>query len=366
MIVACEQRHEPQRDARRDPAGERPADDQHREARQGIADRGVGHVEHDVAHEHAEQRNRSRIVEQAFPLDDPHQAPRCRNRTENTHHRRGIGGRYDSADQQTGRERQRAGPNERVAHRERCHHNRHYCQHQYRHPVVEHSQQIHAERGLEQQRRQEHIEKRVCAYRQIENRLRNGIQSVCQLGVEKKRSPRTDQNAQHGEHRGVGQMQPGRQWLGRRNDQEQRGDNRGKYDDIHKECTFAVAMGRLRRSRPSARQGIRATCAALPEASVYPPATARCGTTPGTQANRTNARVANRSARSFPRNHMQEACSEPLDLVWWAQPGRQDSGIRESSVEGGIGAGSGKLQGQPLGCCRGTPEPTHFWGVPLC
>ena len=155
-------------------------------------------------------------------------------------------------------------------------------------------------------------------------------------------------------------------WLGRRNDQEQRGDNRGKYDDIHKECTFAVAMGRLRRSRPSARKGIRATCAALPEASVYPPATARCGTTPGTQANRTNARVANRSARSFPRNHMQEACSEPLDLVWWAQPGRQDSGIRESSVEGGIGAGSEKLQGQPLGCCRGTPEPTHFWGVPLC
>ena len=66
-------------------------------------------------------------------------APRRSDRTENTHHRRGIGGRYDSADQQAGRERQRAGPDERVAHRKRCHHNRHHRQHQYRHPIIDRS-----------------------------------------------------------------------------------------------------------------------------------------------------------------------------------------------------------------------------------
>ena len=162
----------------------------------------------------------------------------------------------------------------------------------------------------------------------------------------------------------VGQTQPGRQWPGRRNDQEQRGDNRGgttiSIRNALLRWLWVGCAGQGQRPVKVFEQPRRAL-----EAPVYPPATARGVEPPGYPGQPHECQGREPPGLFVPRNHMQEACPEPLDLVWWAQPGRQDSGIRESSVEGGIGAGSGNCRVSHWAVAEG--HLSHpFWGVPLC
>ena len=95
------------------------------------------------------------------------------------------------------------------------------CEHEDRHPVVEHAAQVHPQRRLKQQRGEEDVEKDVGADRQPEDRLGHGVEGVGQIGPEKEDRAGADQDAEHGEDHAVGQPEPRGERLGRADDDEE-------------------------------------------------------------------------------------------------------------------------------------------------
>jgi hypothetical protein len=71
QFVTAEQCHRPDRHPCRQPASQSAPGDQHREPRKRLAKVGIGHPQHDEAHEQAEERNGRGVVQQALALDDP-------------------------------------------------------------------------------------------------------------------------------------------------------------------------------------------------------------------------------------------------------------------------------------------------------
>jgi hypothetical protein len=226
-LVALEQRHQPDREAADEPAHHRAAQHHQREAREGVGRIRIGDADHHEAEEHAEKRDGGGIVQEAFALDDPGEPARRRDRPEDAHHRRGVGGRDDRADEEADGERQGAGPGQRIADRQRRHEDRHDREHEDRHPVVDHPAQVHPQRRLEQQGRQEDVEEDVGPDRQADNGFRHRVERVGIACSQEEGGPRRDQDAEGGDDDGEGQPEPGGKRLCRADHEEKEGDNGG-------------------------------------------------------------------------------------------------------------------------------------------
>ncbi len=230
---ALDDGHDPDGDARRKPAGQRTAEDQQGEPGQRLAQGRIRHTQHDKPHEQPEQRNGRCIVQQAFALDDPRQTARGRDRAKDAHDRRRVGCRHNRADQKARNKGQRADPTQRIAHRQSGRHDGNHSHHQDRHPVIQHPAQVHPQRRLKQQRRQEHIKEHVGLDRQTEDRNGHRVQGIRQVRPQKKDGPKPDQDAQHSKNNAERQAHAGRQRLGHP-DHDKQGCNDGcNNDNIH-------------------------------------------------------------------------------------------------------------------------------------
>jgi len=117
---------------------------------------------------------------------------------------------------------------------------------QDRHPVVEHPAQVHLQRRLKEQRRQEDVEKDIGPDRQPEDRLGHGVQRIREFRSQEEQRAGADQNPEHGKDHAQRQPQARRQRLGHADDDEERGDDRGDEDDIH---PFDIAANTRLRNR---------------------------------------------------------------------------------------------------------------------
>ena len=132
-----------------------------------------------------------------------------------------------------------------------------------------------------------------------------------------------------------------------------------KYDDIHKECTLrwlwvgcaGQGLRPVKVFEQPAPRCRKPQCIRQPPRGVEPPPV------PRPIARMPGSRTA-RLVRS-PQSHAGGLLRAPRS-VWWAQPGRQDSGIPRIIGRGRDWCRFRKLQGQPLGCCRGHLSPPIF------
>ena len=232
-LVAFEARHDPHREPRDQPARDGPADHQDGETPEGFPRIGIGHAQHDETHEHAEERDGGRVVQQAFAFDDAGKAARGRNGAEDRHDRRRIRRRDDGAHEKAGRDRQRARPCQRVSHQKRRDEDGDHGKDEDRHPVVDHPPQVHPQRRLEDQRGQEDVKEDVRPDRQGEDRLGDGVEGVRVLGPEQEGRAGRDEDSERREDHRVGQAQARGQRLRRADDEEEEGRDRGEKDDVH-------------------------------------------------------------------------------------------------------------------------------------
>ena len=211
-------------DGKKRPAGDHPED---RAAEEGADEFDGGGAEDgrpsrdDDAEQDRIEDDRGRIVEERLALDEPAQAGGRADVAEDRDDRGGIGGRDHRAEQGADRQRNPGERPERQAHdggRDDCRDDR---QHQDRSGVLEDAAHFAGKPGFEDQQREEEVNERLRAQRQIGEGAGDLAEPFRERAMDKNGRSRADRRADHGEEDDRRQPQPGGERLAERDDDEQ-------------------------------------------------------------------------------------------------------------------------------------------------
>ncbi len=223
-------------------AQHRAADESADEFDRALAERGRAAREDDPE-QHRIEHDRRRIVEQRFARDQPRQARRRPDVAENRDDRGGVGGRDDRAEQEAdgqrhARERPERKPDDRGGDQRRDHR-----KHEDRGGVLEDAPHVAGEGRLEHQERQEDVDEGLGAQRQIGEQPDELAEMARQGPMQQEAGDRAHRRADHGEEHDRRELQPFRERLAQRHDDQERPEHGQDEDDIE----HGSSAGRSRR-----------------------------------------------------------------------------------------------------------------------
>ncbi len=158
---------------------------------------------HQVVEQDREDRDRRRVVQQAFALDQSRQTRRRAEITKDRDHGGGIGGRDDRGQQQAGDQRHL---NQRPKHQANSRGGRQDRDHREdedRRGVLRQTPDVDRQSRLEQQDRQEDVQEPARRDREVQDQRRDVVERVGEPGVQEKARSDADEHPDDGEQDGV-------------------------------------------------------------------------------------------------------------------------------------------------------------------
>ena len=240
-------RHHHHERATADEADERAAEEGVEEGADRFAEGRLA-AAHQHLEQHGEEDDRRGVVEQAFALDQPAQATGRAEIAEDGDHRRGIGRGDDRRQQQTDRQRHPRQRPERQPDHGGGHQDRDHRQQEDRRGILEHAPDVDRKRRLEQQRRQEDVQHLGRRDREVEDQLRDLVERVGQLGLQKEARDAADKDSdRREEHRGR-QVQPSREGLQQADHHQQASHGQQRVGQTEHAQAWSLDVSGFRRS----------------------------------------------------------------------------------------------------------------------